>query len=68
MSAATTNTTVPARSTRNATMTRSRLRRFHVLLLLTFAVFAWLALTVVVAARKGEQRRATFNGSNQYVR
>lgn len=65
MSAATTNTNVPARTNRTATPTRSRLLRIHVALLLTFALFTWLALTVLVAARKGEHRRATFNGSVQ---
>ena len=68
MSAATTNTTVPARTHRTATPARSKLLRVHIVLLLTFAIFTWLALTLLVAVRKGEHRRETFNGSGQYVR
>jgi hypothetical protein len=68
MSAATTNTTVPARSNRSATPSRSKLLRVHIVLLLTFAIFVWVALTLLVAVRKGEHRRATFNSSGQFDR
>lgn len=65
MAAATTSTTVPATMPETATRPRARLARIHLVLLAVLAIVTWLALTVVVATRHGEERRATFNGHVQ---
>jgi hypothetical protein len=62
------STTAPRTMSRTATRSRSRLTRLHLVLIALVAVFTWLALTVVVATRKGEHRRATFNNSARVYR